>query len=304
MKATLSVLGLYHWDNTLFDLMTLPQGMNKDTVIDFILSECSDMEVLYPNPEVLKNLIGVWSHTEQYTWDKLYKTLLFEYNPIDNYDRTETRNLESSARGTSADSGTDTRTSADSGTDTVTSTDSGTDTATSTDSGSETKTSTDSGSDTATSTDSGTDSTQAGSTDTKQVKSFNTADGVWTDKEKDTVSNSGSTTYGKTNTNTAQYGKVNTEVDQFGKVNTETLQHGKVNTEVSQHGKTNTETTNYGKENENTLNKTDVETIRARGNIGTVTTQAMIREERDVALFNIYQVILDSFKQRFCLLVY
>ena len=304
MKGTLSVLGLYRWDNTLFDLMALPNGMEKETLIDFILAECSDMEVLYPNPEVLKNLIGIWSHTEQFTWNKLYNSLLFEYNPIDNYDRSETRILESSAEGTSTDSGSDTITSSDSGSDTTTSTDSGTDTATSTDSGS----------DTATSTDSGSDSTLAGSTDTKQVKSFNTADGVWTDKEKDIVSNTGSTTYGKTNTNTAQYGKVNTEVTQHGKVNTEVTQHGKVNTEVAQygkvntevtqHGKVNTEVTQYGKENQNTYDKNDTETIHARGNIGTVTTQKMISEEREIALFNIYQVILDSFKQRFCLLVY
>ena len=224
MTGTMSVLGLYQWDNTLFSLLTLPEGLDHDTLVDFILAECSDLEILYPNPEVLKGLIGVWSSTQQYTWGKLYATLRLEYNPIDNYDRTETRTLASQAAGNSTDGGTDTVTSADTGSD----------------------------------------STTGSSTNLNQVKAFDTAANTFTDREKDTVNNSGSTTYGKTNTNT----------------------------------------TRYGHTNNNTYAKNDTEEIRAHGNIGTVTTQAMIEAERNTALYNIYQVILDEFKQRFCLLVY
>ena len=224
MTGTMSVLGLYQWDNTLFSLLTLPEGLDRDTLVDFILAECSDLEILYPNPEVLKGLIGVWSATEQYTWGKLYATLQLQYNPIDNYDRTETRTLASQAAGNSTDGGTDTVTSADTGSD----------------------------------------STTGSSTNLNQVKAFDTAANTFTDKEKDTVNNSGSTTYGKTNTNT----------------------------------------TRYGHTNNNTYAKNDTESIRARGNIGTVTTQSMIEEERRIAEFNIFQVILEEFKQRFCVLVY
>lgn len=244
MTATMSVLGLYQWDNTLFSLLSLPEGLDKDTLVDFILAECSDLEILYPNPEVLKGLIGVWSATEQYTWGKLYATMQLQYNPIDNYDRTETRTLASQAAGNSTDGGTDTVTSADTGTDTVTSADTGTDT------------------------------TSNNSTDLNQVKAFDTAANTFTDREKDTVNNSGTTTYGKTNTNTANYGK------------------------------TNTNTARYGHTNNNTYSKNDTENIRAYGNIGVTTTQQMIEQERETAKFNIFQVILDEFKQRFCVLVY
>ena len=242
MTATMSVLGLYQWDNTLFSLLSVPEGLDKETLVDFILAECSDLEILYPNPEVLKGLIGVWSVTQQYTWGKLYATMQLQYNPIDNYDRTETRTLASQAAGNSTDGGTDTVTSADTGTDTVTSADTGSDT------------------------------TTGNSTDVNQVKAFDS--GSFADKEKDTVNSSGSTTYGKTNTNTTNYGK------------------------------TNTNTASYGHTNNNTFSKNDNEQIRAHGNIGTVTTQAMIEAERNTALFNIYQIILDEFKQRFCVLVY
>ena len=41
-----------------------------------------------------------------------------------------------------------------------------------------------------------------------------------------------------------------------------------------------------------------------QGNIGVTTTQSMIQEEREVVQFNVINYIIDSFKQRFCLLVY
>lgn len=40
------------------------------------------------------------------------------------------------------------------------------------------------------------------------------------------------------------------------------------------------------------------------GNIGVTTSQEMINQERDVVQFNIIDYIIDSFKRRFCLLVY
>lgn len=40
------------------------------------------------------------------------------------------------------------------------------------------------------------------------------------------------------------------------------------------------------------------------GNIGVTTTQQMIREEREIADFSLYQLIIDEFKTRFCIMVY
>ena len=106
--ANLSIIGLYGWDNTLFDLLTLPDGLSKADLINNICSQLAELELLYPNPEVMKTLIGVWSNSCQYEWNKLYETMLLEYNPIDNYDRTETRTLTSQGSGNSADGGADT----------------------------------------------------------------------------------------------------------------------------------------------------------------------------------------------------
>lgn len=40
------------------------------------------------------------------------------------------------------------------------------------------------------------------------------------------------------------------------------------------------------------------------GNIGVTTTQAMIKEQREIVQMNIYKVITDSFMDRFCLMLY
>lgn len=57
-----------------------------------------------------------------------------------------------------------------------------------------------------------------------------------------------------------------------------------------------------------TRNRTDTGTIehktRRTGNIGVTTSQQMIREEREIDLFNIYDQITQDFKRRFCVLVY
>lgn len=48
----------------------------------------------------------------------------------------------------------------------------------------------------------------------------------------------------------------------------------------------------------------EVLTRRETGNIGVTTTQAMIKEQREIAAFNIYTYIIEAFKKRFMIQVY
>lgn len=41
-----------------------------------------------------------------------------------------------------------------------------------------------------------------------------------------------------------------------------------------------------------------------QGNIGVTSSQALLMEQRSVAMFNVYDEIADDFKNRFCILVY
>lgn len=88
--ATLSILGLYKADPGIFGGMQLPAGMRKQVFIDLLLAECAELEVLYPDPALMRQLITSWSYTRVSSWNKLYKSTMLEYNPLENYDRYET----------------------------------------------------------------------------------------------------------------------------------------------------------------------------------------------------------------------
>lgn len=89
MRATLSILGLYQHDQTLFDEMIIPAVLDRQTLIDNILYESASLEAYYSNPDFMKFMIGRWSFMNQTVWEKMLATTTLEYNPIHNYDRTE-----------------------------------------------------------------------------------------------------------------------------------------------------------------------------------------------------------------------
>lgn len=91
-RATMSILGLYNYDNTIFDSMALPAQVNsnKAVLINNLLMECSEFEIIYTDPEFMKDAIGAWSGMMVDIWEKLYATTQFNYDPIANYDRNET----------------------------------------------------------------------------------------------------------------------------------------------------------------------------------------------------------------------
>lgn len=105
-SVSLSVLGLYTAEPTLFDNMSLPEGMDKTTVINAIIQDCAELEVLYASPAFMKVMIGVWSARERPTFDRIYKAESAEYNPIENYDRkqTDTREIQHSGNDVSSGS--------------------------------------------------------------------------------------------------------------------------------------------------------------------------------------------------------
>lgn len=111
--AKMTILGLEtalnYRNESLFDLMNLPEGIDKETVEDNIILEAGEFEVLYADPDFMKMSIGVWSRKHYRTFDKWIKAINIDYAPLENYDRfeswddvgSEASNL--SKRGTSSD---------------------------------------------------------------------------------------------------------------------------------------------------------------------------------------------------------
>lgn len=87
MKMTL--IGLYQYDSTLFNNLTLPAGIDKNLLVNNILLRSGDFEVLYADPDFLKSAIGLWGQKWHRTFEKWQKALTVEYDPLYNYDRRE-----------------------------------------------------------------------------------------------------------------------------------------------------------------------------------------------------------------------
>ena len=84
--AGISIMGMYEYNQDVFDGFNVPEGLDRDTVINNILLQCAELEILYPRPDIMKLAIKVWSESSQIAWEKLYKTMTIEYNPLWNVD--------------------------------------------------------------------------------------------------------------------------------------------------------------------------------------------------------------------------
>ena len=88
-RASLSIIGLFNWDDSLFENLVLPGDVDQGLVIANILSECGELEIMYRDWEFMHNAIAYWSIKELPTWQHIYDMTQLEYNPIENYDRME-----------------------------------------------------------------------------------------------------------------------------------------------------------------------------------------------------------------------
>ena len=90
--ASLSLLGMYSWNDTLFNGMTYPDAFTaeqKQLFINNVIMECAELEIIYPDWDFLKFAIDTWSANEVFNWNRLYAAMMADYNPIENYNRSE-----------------------------------------------------------------------------------------------------------------------------------------------------------------------------------------------------------------------
>ena len=233
-------MGLYNYDQTIFDEFIVPEEMDRDVAISEILSQCAELELVYPDLEVMRTLIRNWTIAELPLWTRAYNVMTMEYNPIWNKDGTITETL------------TVDRHLEKKGTGSVTTENDFTDTNVRQPVTTTTKPVT--------------------NTTTKSVMGYNETD--WADAEKN--------------------------VDVLGQIEnttgtiTDTLTHT-----------TNKNKVTEAPEFDDHDHGTETTTRTEQGNIGVTTSQFMVESEVDlIPKLNPYQFIVNSFKNRFCLLVY
>jgi len=253
-SARLSVLGMYMFDNSLFDGLAVPEEWDDDTkalLVDNLVMDCAELEVVYTDWEFLKLAITAWSQKELITWERIYNASVLEYNPIENYNRTEDTTVQNSGAVKHT------------GSDSVQG--------------------------------SGSDSDAFTGSDTDAESGYDSDVGSGKDTTENSVTSFDSTSYQKHDKTELTAGITHT----FNK-NT-TVTHTK-NTTVT-HTKGGKDTTTYGHIITDTTGSRTTGNIS--GNIGVTTSQQMLEQELAIApKLNVINYIIESFKNRFCLLVY
>lgn len=109
--SRISILGLYTWDDTLFEKFVIPSSIDKNVLVQNLLMECAEFEILYPNPKFMKDAIEQWSMKELDKWNKMNE-ILSSSNPLNDVNLTEitTHDFEKHETGTDTkkETGTDT----------------------------------------------------------------------------------------------------------------------------------------------------------------------------------------------------
>ena len=266
MRATLSIRGLYLADNTLFSEMSICSEMtneDKDTIINNILMDYAELEVIYPDPVFMKHAIKEWSWKEVPTWDRIYAASKAEYNPIENYNRTEIGSETGTSSHTENTNGSETH----SGTDTES--------------------------------HSGTDSSSGNNTSrlTGTDHDTNTGSDITTHTQYAYDSNAAV----NTGSDTLQHGHgITKSLNETNSVTSSSaVMHGE--TIANQHGHKVAQT---GSNTGSGTNKVTRES-HISGNIGVTTSQMMLESELLVSpKLNVYNYIMESFKNRFCIEVW
>ena len=95
MQSKITLIGMYQYNDTLFDGLSFPDGIDKDLAISHILNKSEEFELVYSDFNYLKDRIGTWGKVWERTFIKWVEALSIEYDPLYNYDRHE--DIEDSA---------------------------------------------------------------------------------------------------------------------------------------------------------------------------------------------------------------
>lgn len=116
MLVKLTLPGFLTYDPKLFDGLTVPPGVSRETLINRTLVRAGEFPVIYADPDYMREVITSFSNAYQLEMTRTWDALNAEYNPLHNFDRneewTESETGESSNTSNSSDSSTGTATTA------------------------------------------------------------------------------------------------------------------------------------------------------------------------------------------------
>lgn len=108
----ITLLDVMTEDPALFDGISLPEAIDRETLVNQILFEGCSLYPIYQDPILLKSMINHYFLMRYQIHFELSETLEYDYEPLENYDRTEDRSHNASGtEGINRDRNTDTTSS-------------------------------------------------------------------------------------------------------------------------------------------------------------------------------------------------
>lgn len=90
LTPRLTLIGLYKYNPAVFSNLTFPAAIDEETFIDSLLLEYGECPLIYPDYDFMKLAIGAWCRKWYANFERIATALSASYNPIHNYDKTET----------------------------------------------------------------------------------------------------------------------------------------------------------------------------------------------------------------------
>lgn len=110
---------LYEEDPDLFEDLVLPEELDAGVLQVMILDQFGDLDTIAHTTTALRRFLAAWSSARVAAWRRQLQALNAEYNPIHNYDRTETETEAAHSRGGSTFSGSTKQTGSDTQTNAI-----------------------------------------------------------------------------------------------------------------------------------------------------------------------------------------
>ena len=295
LTPRLTLIGLYNYNGALFDALTFPEGINKETFVESLLLRYGECPVLYANGLFMAYAIGAWGRKWYDSFARIYNTLSDNYNPLYNYDRYEESTDEENRSGTGRNVTENHVSDSEHETADIDETGSGTTTgaAVSTETGTETTEKSTDGTVTETITHGKT------TTETDEISAMNAS--TYQPDAKKTVTETGTTVTGTVS-----------DIDEESE--TSTGKNSRTDTEEHRsdtHGRDEERTKTFTSAGTVTSNMTDsgerenTHSAHLFGNIGVTTSQAMALEE--IALRtrnNLYDILCEVFRNELLLYLF
>nr|DAI86100.1 MAG TPA: hypothetical protein [Bacteriophage sp.] len=90
MTSRLTLIGLVKYDDTLFNNLRFPDGVDKTIFTNTLLLDYGMLGVVYPDFYFMRDCaIPAWCDKWQESLRQVWNALHADYNPIENYDRQE-----------------------------------------------------------------------------------------------------------------------------------------------------------------------------------------------------------------------